>query len=53
VPRLFRNASTWTSGVNGIPLSTPCAANLLNGPWSGDALALVQNFKIIDRWRTT
>src|SRR5438093_4758221 len=49
VPRLFRNASTWTSGVNGISaLDTPALPIWLNGPWSGDALAIVQNFKIID-----
>jgi len=49
VPRLFRNASTWTSGVNGISaLDTPALPIWLNGPWSGDALAIVPNFKIID-----
>ena len=49
VPRLFRNASTWTSGVNGISaLDTPALPIWLNGPWSGDAFAIVQNFKIID-----
>src|SRR2546426_785030 len=49
VPRLFRNGSIWTSGVNGISaLDTPALPLWLNGPWSGDALALVQNFKIID-----
>jgi branched-chain amino acid transport system permease protein len=49
VPRLFRNLSEWTSGVNGISaLDTPALPIWLNGPWSGDALALVQNFKIID-----
>src|SRR5437660_2555605 len=49
VPRLFRNAATWTSGVNGISaLDTPALPLWINGPWSGDALAIVQNFKIID-----
>jgi branched-chain amino acid transport system permease protein len=49
VPRLFRNLSEWTSGVNGISaLDTPALPIWLNGPWSGDALQLVQNFKIID-----
>jgi branched-chain amino acid transport system permease protein len=49
VPRLFRNLSDWTSGVNGISaLDTPTLPVWLNGPWSGDSLQLVQNFKIID-----
>src|SRR5207302_5151443 len=49
VPRLFRNAATWTSGVNGISaLDTPALPIWINGPWSGDAFAVVQNFKIID-----
>ncbi|MDQ2913176.1 MAG: ABC transporter ATP-binding protein [Chloroflexota bacterium] len=49
VPRLFRNLSDWTSGVNGISaLDTPTLPVWLNGPWSGDTLQLVQNFKIID-----
>ena len=49
VPRLFRNLSDWTSGVNGISaLDTPTLPIWLNGPWSGDALQLVPNFKIID-----
>jgi branched-chain amino acid transport system permease protein len=49
VPRLFRNLSDWTSGVNGISaLDTPTLPVWLNGPWSGDSLALVPNFKIID-----
>jgi branched-chain amino acid transport system permease protein len=49
VPRLFRNLNDWTSGVNGISaLDTPTLPVWLNGPWSGDSLQLVQNFKIID-----
>ena len=49
VPRLFRNLSEWTSGVNGISaLDTPTLPVWLNGPWSGDTLQVVQNFKIID-----
>ena len=49
VPRLFRNLSVWTSGVNGISaLDTPTLPVWLNGPWSGDSLQLVPNFKIID-----
>jgi branched-chain amino acid transport system permease protein len=49
VPRLFRNAGEWTSGVNGISaLDTPSLPIWLNGPWSGDPLAIVTDFKIID-----
>jgi branched-chain amino acid transport system permease protein len=49
VPRVFKNASTWTSGVNGISaLDTPMLPFWLQGPWSGDPLAVVQNFKIFD-----
>jgi len=48
VPRVFRNVATWTSGVNGISaLDKPVLPVWLNGPWSGDPLELVQNFKII------
>src|SRR5438874_5284131 len=49
VPRVFRNAATWTSGVNGISaLDTPALPFWLQGPWSGDPLAVVQDFKIFD-----
>jgi branched-chain amino acid transport system permease protein len=48
VPRVFKNLSVWTSGVNGISaLDKPVLPVWLNGPWSGDPLELVQNFKII------
>jgi branched-chain amino acid transport system permease protein len=48
VPRVFKNLSDWTSGVNGISaLDKPVLPLWLNGPWSGDPLAIVQNFKII------
>src|SRR5436190_18056612 len=48
VPRVFRNASTWTSGGNGISaLDIPSLPLWLQGPWSGDAFALVTNFKVI------
>ncbi len=48
VPRVFRNLSTWTSGVNGISaLDKPQLPLWLQGPWSGDPFAVVQNFKII------
>ena len=49
VPRVFKNASTWTSGVNGISaLDTPQLPFWIQGPWSGDPLGVVQNFKIYD-----
>jgi branched-chain amino acid transport system permease protein len=49
VPRVFRNAATWTSGVNGISaLDTPSLPIWFNGPWSGDRFAVVQDFKIFD-----
>ena len=49
VPRVFKNASTWTSGVNGISaLDTPELPFWIQGPWSGDPLQVVQNFKIFD-----
>ena len=49
VPRVFRNAATWTSGVNGISaLDTPMLPFWVQGPWSGDSLQVVQNFKIFD-----
>jgi branched-chain amino acid transport system permease protein len=49
VPRVFKNASTWTSGVNGISaLDTPELPLWIRGPWSGDPFGFVQNFKIFD-----
>ncbi len=48
VPRVFRNASGWTSGVNGISaLDIPALPLWLQGPWSGDPFAVVSDFKII------
>jgi branched-chain amino acid transport system permease protein len=48
VPRVFRNMSTWTSGVNGISaLDKPALPIWFQGPWSGDPFEVVQNFKII------
>jgi len=49
VPRVFKNASTWTSGVNGISaLDAPLLPFWLQGPWSGEPLKVVQNFRIAD-----
>jgi branched-chain amino acid transport system permease protein len=48
VPRVFKNLSTWTSGVNGISaLDKPVLPVWLQGPWSGDPFAFVRDFKII------
>ena len=48
VPRVFRNLGVWTSGVNGISaLDKPQLPVWIQGPWSGDQLEVVQNFKII------
>ena len=48
VPRVFKNAATWTSGVNGISaLDKPVLPIWLSGPWSGDPLEFVQDLKIV------
>ena len=48
VPRVFRNLSSWTHGVNGISaLDKPILPVWLSGPWSGDPLAVVQQLKIV------
>ena len=48
VPRVFKNLAEWTSGVNGISaLDKPVVPIWLQGPWSGDPLEVVQDFKII------
>ena len=48
VPRVFRNLAEWTSGVNGISaLDKPEVPFWMQGPWSGDPFAVVQNLKII------
>jgi branched-chain amino acid transport system permease protein len=48
VPRVFRNLSTWTHGVNGVSaLDKPVLPVWLEGPWSGDPLEVVTNFKIV------
>jgi branched-chain amino acid transport system permease protein len=49
VPRVFRNAAVWTSGVNGISaLDTPMLPFWLQGPWSGDPFQVVQNLEIVE-----
>ena len=48
VPRVFKNAAVWTSGVNGISaLDKPDLPFWLQGPWSGDPLAIVRDLKIV------
>ena len=48
VPRVFRNLSEWTHGVNGISaLDKPVLPVWLEGPWSGDPLEFVQQVKIV------
>ena len=48
VPRVFKNLAEWTSGVNGISaLDKPELPLWIQGPWSGDPFAVVENFKII------
>jgi branched-chain amino acid transport system permease protein len=48
VPRVFKNAAQWTSGVNGISaLDLPALPIWLSGPWSGDPFGFVQNLHIV------
>ena len=48
VPRVFKNLSDWTNGVNGISaLDKPILPVWIQGPWSGDPLAIVRNMEII------
>ena len=49
VPRVFRNLSDWTSGVNGISaLDAPELPAWITGPWVGTPLGLIQPFTIVD-----
>jgi branched-chain amino acid transport system permease protein len=49
VPRVFRNGGSFTGGVNGISaLDLPELPIWIEGPWSGDQLAVVPNFTIVD-----
>jgi branched-chain amino acid transport system permease protein len=46
VPRFFRNAKDWTSGVNGISaLDAPTLPVWITGPWVNTDLAWVRDFK--------
>lgn len=49
VPRVFRNLSTWTSGVNGISaLDAPSLPAWIDGPWAGLPLQIERGFQLID-----
>ena len=49
VPRVFKNAATWTSGVNGISaLDAPSLPVWITGPWANTPVGLVTNVKIFD-----
>jgi ABC-type branched-subunit amino acid transport system permease subunit len=46
VPRLFRNLSSWTGGVNAISaIDAPTLPIWLDGPWDGSPLQIVYNLK--------
>src|SRR2546430_12738645 len=46
VPRVFRNASGWPSGVNGLSaLDIPSLPLWLQGAWSGEVLGLETDVK--------
>ena len=48
VPRVFKNASEWTSGVNGVSaLDTPELPLWIKGPWSGDRLGIVSPLEFL------
>ena len=48
VPRVFKNAAVWTSGVNGISaLDKPQLPYWVSGPWVGEPLQFVQDLKIV------
>jgi ABC-type branched-subunit amino acid transport system permease subunit len=49
VPRIFRNASVWTNGINGIGgVDIPTLPFWVNGPWAGLGFGVVKNFQLID-----
>jgi branched-chain amino acid transport system permease protein len=46
VPRLFRNLSTWTGGVNAISaIDSPTLPIWIDGPWDGAPFGIVHNLK--------
>jgi branched-chain amino acid transport system permease protein len=49
VPRVFRNLTTFTAGVNGISaLDLPTLPVWINGPWAGLPFGVVRDFQLID-----
>ncbi len=49
VPRVFRNASPWTRGVNGVAaLDLPSLPAWLTGPWVGQPFQVIRGFTIVD-----
>ncbi len=49
VPRVFRNLSDWTHGVNGISaLDLPELPAWITGPWIGNPFGIVRPFTIVD-----
>jgi ABC-type branched-subunit amino acid transport system permease subunit len=49
VPRVFRNASIWTNGVNGIgALDVPSLPAWVTGPWAGVNFGIVNKFLLLD-----
>src|SRR5258708_4668096 len=48
VPRVFKNAAAWTSGVNGVSaLDKPQLPYWVSGPWVGEPLQFVRDLKIV------
>ena len=46
VPRLFRNLSSWTGGVNAISaIDSPTLPIWVQGPWAGEPFGIVHNLK--------
>jgi len=46
VPRLFRNLSAWTGGVNAISaIDSPTLPIWIDGPWDGEPFGIVHNLK--------
>ncbi len=49
VPRVFRNLSDWTHGVNGISaLDLPELPAWISGPWAGTPLEIVRPYTVLD-----
>ncbi|MBO0683063.1 MAG: ABC transporter ATP-binding protein [Candidatus Dormibacteraeota bacterium] len=49
VPRVFRNLTSWTGGVNGISaLDAPTLPAWINGPWAGLDFSIERDYQFID-----